>query len=65
MYKRFDFGINFLAGVELSSGLTIGINITNGLADILDSGFVSFLGETEDLLGGSMTWKTTAWWAFP
>jgi hypothetical protein len=57
VYKRFDFGINFLAGVELSSGLTIGINITNGLADILDSGFVSFLGETEDLLGGSMTWK--------
>lgn len=35
-FKRFDFGINILAGIELHSGLTLGVNFTPGLANILD-----------------------------
>jgi len=37
-YKRFDVGINILAGVELKSGLTISANFTPGLANIYDGG---------------------------
>ncbi len=33
-YKRFDFGLNILAGIELRSGLTLGVNVTPGLANI-------------------------------
>lgn len=36
-FKRFDFGINLLAGVELNSGLTLGVNFTPGLANITDA----------------------------
>ncbi|NII28272.1 PorT family protein [Pseudoflavitalea sp. X16] len=35
-YKRFDFGFNVLAGLELESGLTFSINFTPGLANIYD-----------------------------
>lgn len=35
-FKRLDFGINLLAGIELTSGLTFGINFTPGLANITD-----------------------------
>lgn len=33
-YKRFDFGINVLAGLELASGITFSINWSPGLANI-------------------------------
>ena len=33
-FKRMDFGINFLAGIELNSGVTFGVNFTPGLANI-------------------------------
>jgi hypothetical protein len=33
-FKRFDFGFNLLAGIELNSGLTFGVNLTPGLANI-------------------------------
>jgi hypothetical protein len=39
VFKRLDFGVNFLAGIELNSGLTFGINITPGLANITDAEF--------------------------
>lgn len=35
-YKRFDFGLNVLAGLELKSGLTFSANFTPGLANIYD-----------------------------
>jgi hypothetical protein len=35
-FKRFDFGINIQAGIELTSGITFGVNFTPGLANILD-----------------------------
>jgi hypothetical protein len=33
-FKRLDFGINLLAGIELNSGVTFGVNFTPGLANI-------------------------------
>lgn len=33
-FKRLDFGINLLAGIELNSGVTFGVNLTPGLANI-------------------------------
>lgn len=36
VFKRFDFGINLLAGVELNSGLTIGVNFTPGMTNITE-----------------------------
>ena len=35
-FKRFDFGVNFLAGVEVNTNMQISINITQGLANITD-----------------------------
>ena len=35
--KRLDFGVNILAGIELTSGLTFGVNFTPGLANISDT----------------------------
>lgn len=43
--KRFDFGINILAGVELNSGLTLGASITPGLANISDTEVPGFEGD--------------------
>lgn len=43
-YKRFDFGLNLLAGIELKSGLTLSANFTPGLANIYDG---------EDVAGAS------------
>jgi hypothetical protein len=37
-YKRFDFGINILGGVELQSGLTFSANFTPGMSNIYDGG---------------------------
>ncbi len=38
-FKRFDFGVNLLAGVELPSGLQLSFNFTPGIANIApDSG---------------------------
>ncbi len=35
--KRFDFGINFIAGVDLKSGMTLSVNYDAGLANIADN----------------------------
>lgn len=40
-YKRFDFGLNILAGLELSSGITVSANFTPGLANIYDGEDIS------------------------
>ena len=36
-YKRFDVGINVLAGIELANGLTFSVNWTPGLANLIDA----------------------------
>lgn len=36
-FKKLDFGINLLAGIELNSGLTLGVNFTPGMANISDA----------------------------
>lgn len=57
-FKRFDFGLNLLAGVELTSGLTIGINFTPGLANIApedaSSGFDADVKWTNSVFGVSV-----------
>jgi hypothetical protein len=35
-FKKFDFGINFIGGVELMSGLRVSVNYTIGLVSIAD-----------------------------
>ena len=55
--KRFDFGINILAGIELNSGLTFGLNFTPGLANISDAdtgGFEGDLKWTNSVFGFSV-----------
>lgn len=46
-FKRLDFGVNILAGLELTSGLTFGVNFTPGLANISDveTGGLGFDGD--------------------
>ena len=46
-FKRLDFGINLLAGLELNSGLTFGVNFTPGLANIYGQ---------DDVQGIDITW---------
>lgn len=44
-FKRLDFGINLMAGVELRSGLTLGVNITPGLANVYGQEIEDFDGD--------------------
>jgi hypothetical protein len=57
-FKRFDFGINILAGIELNSGLTFGVNFTPGLANITEaedtSGFGADVKWTNSVFGVSV-----------
>jgi hypothetical protein len=55
--KRFDFGVNVLAGIELTSGLTFGVNFTPGLANISDADLGGFEGDlkwTNSVIGFSI-----------
>jgi hypothetical protein len=49
VFKKFDFGINILGGIELASGLNFSISFTPGLANITDADF-------EDV---DVTWKNS------
>jgi hypothetical protein len=51
-FKRFDFGLNLVAGIELTSGLTFGVNFTPGLANILDA-------ESDDFGDADVKWKNS------
>jgi hypothetical protein len=57
-FKRFDFGINILAGIELNSGLTLGVNFTPGLANITEAedpgGFGADVKWTNSVFGVSV-----------
>lgn len=55
-FKRFDFGINILGGVELTSGLTFGINVTPGLVNITEA-------EDTSGFGADVKW-TNSYWGF-
>ncbi|HLX93727.1 MAG TPA: porin family protein [Puia sp.] len=43
-FRRFDFGINFVAGIELQSGVRLGVNYYLGIASIITSSANSALG---------------------
>jgi hypothetical protein len=51
-FKNFDLGLNILAGVQLTSGLTFSINYTPGLSNIYNGA-----EDLEDMI--KMKWKNT------
>ncbi|HLK28420.1 MAG TPA: porin family protein [Puia sp.] len=50
-FRRFDFGINFIGGVELTSGVRISINYTLGITSIVDNSAAAQAGVDSE------TWK--------
>jgi hypothetical protein len=47
LFKRFDFGLNFISGVELQSGVRFSINYNLGLSSIIGDTFSSLIGSTD------------------
>ncbi|HLY71911.1 MAG TPA: porin family protein [Puia sp.] len=43
LFKKFDFGVNFVSGVQLASGFRISINYYLGISSIATSTFTNFL----------------------
>jgi hypothetical protein len=53
LFKRFDFGLNFISGVELQSGVRFSINYDLGLSSIIGNTFSSLVGATN---GADIKW---------
>jgi len=54
LFKRFDFGLNFISGVELQSGVRFSINYNLGLSSIIGDTFSSIVGSTD---GADIKWR--------
>lgn len=54
LFKRFDFGLNFISGVELQSGVRFSINYNLGLSSIIGDTFNSLIGSTD---GVDVKWR--------
>jgi hypothetical protein len=54
LFKRFDFGLNFISGIELQSGVRFSINYDLGLSSIIGDTFSSLIGSTD---GVDIKWR--------